>query len=295
MAICDVRIPPKVDLDACTTAYVDGARPKFNVRHVPGGTASGEDRSDPYTMCIEVGDGGPRCYDHHSKEGSDKPACLQALEHARVLWQRQVKICEYVGQMDRGQIFAESSHGFPTLSQLFSGMLLDETLETPEQRFEQGLLIIHAVVESGINPFKCMEPILDLLPRGRHWAELKKEHNKNFEEVIATAKWYTTKAGRKLAVVESTWIGAPRELYKRGADIIVALNPAMSLGLQKIRKFTVATRPHSGVVVAPAMDRLNSLESGWGGPTNGTICGSRKDASSNQTLEEVVNAVIETM
>lgn len=285
----------KVDLDTMLTALVLGLNPVESLFRHCAGSASSAALADTSVVAIEVGGSGriaENNFDHHASStslaasGVDLSSAAQALE-------RMARLVRYVDELDRGLRRAEESSagGFPTLSQLISGMLL--VVKKPEQRMEKGMDILRAVLQAGIDPYACMEPILDAVPHARWYARAKREHDSNFESVLAEAVWHTTKTGRRLAVVETAWIGAPGALYGAGAEIVVALNPAMEITESKtIRKFTVAG---NGISVLSAIQALGECEDGWGGPTHGTIGGSPRERSSELALDEVVQLVIDTL
>ena len=285
----------KVDLDTMMTALVLGLNPAEVLFRCVAGSASSQALADKSVACIEVGGSGRTTennFDHHSSStslaagGVDLSSAAQALE--RLAW-----LVRYVDELDRGVLRAETSveKGFPTLSQLISGMLL--VVKSPEQRMEKGLEILRAVLQSGLDPYGVMEPILDAVPHGRWYANAKREHDANFAAVIAKASWHVSASGRRVAVVETTWIGAPGALYGHGADIVVALNPAMELsGSRTIRKFTIAG---NDISVVPAIEALGEREDGWGGPNHGTIGGSPRERSSSLDLQDVVEVVLEML
>jgi hypothetical protein len=126
----------------------------------------------------------------------------------------------------------------------------------------------------------------------RKWAAAKRDHERFSEQVCGHAKWYFTAEGLKVAVVETSWYGAPGALYGKGADIVIALNPNFEQAGVTYRKFTVAGKD---IVLTPVMEQLNQLENGWGGPAHGTICGSPQGRSSELSLEQVLTVVRSTM
>jgi hypothetical protein len=142
-----------------------------------------------------------------------------------------------------------------------------------------------------------MEPILDHVAHGRVYARMKREHDRQFEAVCDAATWYTTKSGKKLAVVEASWVGAPGALYGKGADVAIALNPEMRkrFGKGTYRKFTVTVNSSEveGLTIFPVLTELLKLEEGWGGPDHGGICGSPIDTDSVLSMEVVVRLAIE--
>ncbi len=279
----------KIDLDTLTAMLVLGIDPTRQAVRQISGSASAEALRDPRTLCLEVGGTGrekENDFDHHGPSmgtGSSLSACAQALR-------RLARLVDYVDELDRGVRRAEEivGGGFPSLAQLVSGMLLVE--RDPERRVACGLEILRAVVQSGLDPYGSMEPLLEHVPGAIRWAEQKRLHDRAFEQVCADAQWHTTASGATLAVVVASWIGAPGALYGRGATFVVALNPAMEAADGKtVRKFTVAG--HRQLVTA-LLEPLQAREPGWGGPQHGSIIGSPRDASSGLGLEEVVALAI---
>ena len=289
----------KVDLDTIATALVLGLRSEEVVFRAISGSASSQALADRSVVCIEVGGSGRATennFDHHTSSplggGGNLSACAQALE-------RLAQLIRYVDELDRGLRRSEvvENGGFPSLSQLVSGMLL--VVKDPNQRMEKGLEILRAVLQSGIDPYGSMEEILDAVSHGRWYASAKREHDRHFEAVCKQAVWCATNNGLRLAVVETTWFGAPGALYGKGAQIVVALNPEMAKrsGSGTYRKFTVAVNNSAveGITVFPVLEELVKLEEGWGGPDHGGICGSSVDRDSSLEMETVVNMVIKRL
>lgn len=280
----------KVDLDTLVTALIMGVNPIEQTFRCLRGSASAQDLNDPEALCVEVGGSGQVAnnnFDHHRREGegesmSNLSACAQALE-------RLARIVRYVDEIDTGKRLAHEGN-FPSLCQLIAGMLL--SVKDPEEQMEKGLAILREVLHSGIDPYASMEPILDAIDGGREYAEVKRRHDQEFEKVAAEAKWFTAKSGHKVAVVETAWFGAPGALYGKGAEIVVCLNPAFERGGAIYRKLTLAGH---GLSIVPALEKLIELESGWGGPAHGTICGSPEGRDSTLSLETVLEIVLETL
>ena len=280
----------KVDLDTIATALVMGVSPLEQVFSAIGGSAAEAQLRDPSTLCIEVGGSGrvsENDFDHHGcaslAEARDLSACAQALE-------RLARLIRYVDEVDRGVLSGKPFKGFPSLVQLVSGMLL--CIREPEEQMKAGLRIFREVLYSGIDPYASMERILDNLPRGREFAQVKKNHERWFKQALSQTKWSTTPHGFKLAVVETTWVGAPGALYGEGADIVIALNPRHEQGGKVYRKFTVCGHRIS---VSNALTHLSQLEPGWGGPTHGTIVGSPVGQDSELSLEQVIQIVTDNV
>ncbi|PJA45004.1 hypothetical protein CO174_05475 [Candidatus Uhrbacteria bacterium CG_4_9_14_3_um_filter_50_9] len=264
----------KVDLDTIATALVLGLRSEDVMFRAIGGSAASAALADSSVVAIEVGGSGRTTennFDHHSSSGllagvTNLSAAAQALE-------RLARLIRYVDELDRGDRRAEQIEGggYPSLSQLISGMLL--VVDSPHLRMEKGLEILRGVLQSGIDPYGSMESILDHIPNARFYAATKREHDRKFEEVCESATWYTTHAGHKLAVVETEWFRAPGALYGKGADIVVAPD----------------------LTVAPALEELARLEKGWGGPAHGGICGSPLGRDSGLEMETVAQIVVEKL
>jgi len=285
----------KVDLDTLVTSLVLGLNPSEILFRAVAGSVSEAMLADTSVMAIEVGGSGrvaENNFDHHSsKEGTTLSSAAQALE-------RLARLVRYVDELDRGDRRAEhvEGGGFPSLSQLISGMLFVE--QSPNVRMERGLELLKVVLHSGIDPFGSMEAILDFIPQGRVYASTKRENDRQFEEVSQMATWYTTTSGRRFAVIETSWIGALGVLYGKGADIVLALNPQMSNpdGSGTYRKFTLAVnRSVVDITVFPVLEELLKLEEGWGGPNHGGICGSPVGRNSELEIDQVVQTVIEKL
>ncbi|MFA6549416.1 MAG: hypothetical protein WCT39_05775 [Candidatus Margulisiibacteriota bacterium] len=278
----------KVDLDALTVGLVMGITPcDQNLRSLKG-SAKAEEIADPAVLCIECGGSGQtdkNNFDHHPSDGEKKidlSAAAQALE-------RLARLVRYVDEVDRG-IRHDTGCQFPSLVQLIAGMKL--IIKDPEEQMRKGLAVLRAVVQSGLDPYGCMEKITSWIPEAETWISEKREHEKRFKEVLDKAIWFTTITGIKVAAVSTTWIGAPGALYGYGAHAVIALNPEFEQGGVKYRKFTVAVHRDTGLNLFSAIENLNALEKGWGGPTHGTIIGSPQGKDSQRTIEEVAGVVV---
>jgi hypothetical protein len=172
----------------------------------------------------------------------------------------------------------KSEELFPTLSDVFSGMLLTE--RNPVEQFHKGVEILKTVIDSKQDPFGRIEGF-------DSYAKAKAENNRQIAKAVEQAQWTTTQSGLKLGYLETEFFGAPGALYGAGAQVVVALNP----NYNGVRKFTIAG---NGIRVDSVKDRLNAKEPGWGGPPSGTILGSPREGS-NLSLEEVVRIVKEAL
>lgn len=277
----------KVDLDTIATAFVMGVDPISQAFRAIAGSASGEQLSDPSTLCIEVGGSGrveANNFDHHEPGMTALSACAQSLE-------RLARIVRYVDDIDRGELEKTQECEFPSLLALISGMLLCE--RRPEEQMKQGLVILREVMHSGVDPYGSMRPILKSIPGAEEWAARKRAHERLGEQVCKKAQWLVTRQNRLLAVVETDWFGAPGALYGQGAEVVIALNPKHERAGKVYRKFTVAGK--DGFSVIPALQKLQELEEGWGGPQHGTICGSPEGHDSELSSEVVTRIVIENL
>lgn len=277
----------KVDLDTIATAFVMGANPIEQVFVAISGSASSSQLADPSNLCIEVGGSGrteDNNFDHHNSGQTSLSAAAQSLE-------RLAKIIRYVDDVDCGRLTKKKKKVFPSLVQLISGMLL--VVKNPEDQMKQGLVILREVLHSGIDPYGCMEPILKEIPDAHIWVSKKREHEKKMQQICGNAMWFTTKAGRKLAVVESDLFGIPGVMQGQGAEIVVALNPEHRSGKKAIRKFTICGS--GGIRVDDVLKTIVKKEDGWGGPAHGTIIGSPTNRDSTLSKEEVANIVVNVL
>lgn len=290
MSIKQLLFGSKVDLDSALASLLMGARlceTSIMAMRVARGSASAEELSDSTILVVEAGGSGRTAennFDHHGPGAPDASSAAQ-------VYKRIGRLVQYVDELDRGYLSGLDRCEFPSLSQLFAGMLL--SVKDPTEQMRHGQRILQEILESGVDPYGSMTPILDDMPGARAWAQVKREHDKKGGDAIASTTWYTTKNGRKLAVLETTWFGAPGALMGVGAEVIVACNP--SHGDLGIKKFTVASNRDVGVTVTPALVEIKKLEEGWGGPAHGTIIGSPMDRSSALAIEEVMRIVIETL
>ncbi|MDP3762547.1 MAG: hypothetical protein Q8Q97_00550, partial [bacterium] len=146
-----------------------------------------------------------------------------------------------------------------------------------------GVEILRRVVLEGIDPYGRMP--VEEVPEWTVYAKAKAENNRQVAEAVKQAEWALTRAGLKLAWLETDFFGAPGALYGIGAQVVVAFSP--HFGPAKTPKFTIAG---NSIKVDAALTELNSREPGWGGPSTGTIIGSPREGS-KLTLDEVVDIV----
>jgi hypothetical protein len=295
----------KVDLDTVGAAFLLGVT-RQDVVEVLCSEASQEDLTDPSVLCIEAGGSGmveANCFDHHMEGGPTASATLQAFDRVfpvetcmhglhdcsqcehiggrRYGSARVAKLVEYIDLFDtRPEVLRAQQEGvsFPTLSDVFSGLLRSE--RDPVEQLHKGVELLGQIVETVANPFGTV-------PGFDSYAEAKAENDRQMAKAVELARWETTSAGRRLAILETEFFGAPGALYGAGANIVVCFNPCF--GNPPVAKFTVAG---NGITVSEALPALNALEEGWGGPATGTIIGSPRSGS-KLTLEQVAGIVRE--
>ncbi len=135
----------KADLDTCLTAHILGVREGNEVFVAPGGAAPGE-LADPEILCIEAGGSGtPQLgnFDHHDPQRHLKPACRQAYDHLHLDNAKLSRLVDYVCLVDEDP----SGHPpvpFPSLSNIFSGMMLIE--KDPLRRFWKGVGLLREIL-----------------------------------------------------------------------------------------------------------------------------------------------------
>lgn len=267
----------KVDLDTTLTALFLAVSESDEIVVVRD-KATNEDLANPDVICVECGGSGQvdlGNFDHHDTDQQLPSACIQAL-HIRDDQNHDLLKClaEYVAILDIKGPEALKAHSklpkdaFPTLSDVFSGMLL-VTREAKEQLLN-GMAILKTVLEQQLDPF-------DLMPKLPGWCdylEAKRKNNETIRVAVEGAKLFETKGGLKAGFVETTVIGALGELYKLGCVVAIAYSP--KFGNPPAPKHTVAG---NGVRVEALLTIFNKYESDWGGPAHGTIIGSPRTGS----------------
>ena len=289
----------KIDLDTCGAAFLLGVSRADEVEVLRGGEATPEDLADPEVVCIEVGGSGQsqlNNWDHHGPEakglGSATLQSWQFICRRQGLWPDDHPISslvEYIDRLDRigPQALGPRQEGlFPTLSDVFAGMLL--TTRDPVEQLHAGVEILREVNNRGLTA--RTRGVYERMPveEVEGWltyAVAKAENNRQVAKAVEKAQWGATSAGLKLAWLKTDFSGAPGALYGVGAQVVVAYSP--HFGPAGVPKFTVAG---NGVRVDAALPELNAWESGWGGPPTGTILGSPREGSA-MTLDEVVGIV----
>lgn len=274
----------KIDLDTVGAAYLLGVNREDEVQVVRG-EATPEDLTNPNVICIEVGGSGQtqlNNWDHHGK-GVQNSATLQVIEemYGGSGTRLQYRLVQYINILDtKGPegLSQKSEELFPTLSDVFAGMLLTE--RDPVEQLQKGIEILKAVEGSEQDPFGRITGF-------DSYAKAKAENNRQIVKAVEQAQRTITQSGLKLGYLETEFFGAPGALYGVGAQVVVVLNP----NLNGVRKFTVAG---NGIRVDAVKAQLDARELGWGGPATGTILGSPREGS-NLSLEEVVKIVKETL
>jgi len=178
----------KIDLDTVGTAFLLGVARADKVEVLRGGAASFEDLGNAEVICIEVGGSGRQSqnnWDHHglgSESSSDCSATMQVWLSVGEAWQERfakfaasvkkaglVSFCssspwsvpwsvqrlvEYINTLDTEgpQSLGQKAEGlFPTLSDLFAGLLLTE--RDPVEQLHKGIELLRDVVVGGWDPY----------------------------------------------------------------------------------------------------------------------------------------------
>jgi len=281
----------KIDLDTVTAAWILGVSRESKVEVLKSGKATEEDLANPEILCIEVGGSGRVIegnFDHHDS-GIMETATLQAWHRAYptlVGRAEKEEVAEYADDLDSVGVdglrrISRKQNKFPTLSDIFAGMLLS-IRESAEQLY-LGIEILNRVVVEGIDPFGIMPA--KKISEWAAYAKAKADNNRQIRKAVEKVHFATTISGKKLAWLETDFFGAPGACYGVGAKVVVAFSP--HFGPDRVPKFTVAG---NDVRVDAVLPELNAREPGWGGPSTGTILGSPREGS-KLTLAEVVEIV----
>ncbi|MEM2001020.1 MAG: hypothetical protein QXT77_00040 [Candidatus Methanomethylicaceae archaeon] len=261
----------QVDMDTALTALICGVSAEDEIVVVRGG-ASPEDLADPSVLCIEAGGSGQvhlNNFDHHDTAEPLPPACRQALEASGKTDPALSRLVDYVAAIDeRGPSGLGPHPGFPTLSDVFSGMRL--SIKNPIEQLHAGLAILTTVLRENLDPFGRMPE----RPQWQEWIEARRREDEGLARARAEAEVFLAKSGKTVGFLQTEFIGALEVLYSLGCQIAIAYSPRF--GNPPIPKYTIAGK---GVRVDHLLPFLNQLEPGWGGPAHGTIIGSPRTGS----------------
>jgi len=270
----------KPDLDTCLTALILGVSEKDEIKVLPG-QASKADLDDPAVYCIEAGGSGLvhlNNFDHHDQLKKLYPACRQAYDKCSMQDERLKRLVDYVCMVDvRTQGYVPAP--FPTLSNVFSGMLFFE--KSPLQQFIRGIAMLRMVMDNNIDPFGTM-PKLD---GWREYLTAKEENNEKLGAVMDNAIFFQSSHGKKIGFGKSEVIGDFTALYDKGCDVAILLNTAF--GENAIRKFAISSKDIA--VKSLLLKHIDEMETGWGG--HDTIICSPLGRSSNLSKEVIIEIV----
>jgi hypothetical protein len=270
----------KPDLDTCLTALILGVSSADEWIVAPDQADAG-DLMDSAVLCIEAGGSGLvhlNDFDHHDPHRPGPPACRQAFDYKKCSDRRLERLVDYVCEVDEGRRH-QSPIVYPSLSTVFSGMLIAET--DPVRRFFAGMSLLDTVLNLEIDPFGTM-------PRLSAWQgyiAAKQDNRRLLDRDLRAAASLKTKAGREIGFMETAAAGALGALKARGCGIAVACG-LMSKGTEG-RKFTIAG---DAPVTAALRAAFEAAEAGWGG--RGEIlssprCGTR--LSPAQVLQIIID------
>jgi hypothetical protein len=276
----------QVDMDTALTAMILGVASTDEIL-ISTHEASPEDLADPEVLCIEAGGSGQVAlnnFDHHNTALPLPPACRQALEVSGRNDPALHRLVDYVATLDAaGPTGLGPSPGFPTLSDVFSGMRL--TIKDPVEQLKAGLAIFATVLGEQLDPFGLMPE----KPEWRGWIEAKRRNDEELARAAVEAEVFVSSSGIKVGFLQTDCVGALGALYGLGCEVAIAYNPRFSppSGGEPIPKYTIGG---NGVRVDHLLPHLNALEPGWGGPTHGTIIASPRTGSrlDPETVKQLV-------
>lgn len=223
----------KPDLDTCLTALIMGVSKEDEII-ISNSDASKADIFNPDILCIEAGGSGLidlNNFDHHDPDKYFPPACRQAYDFKGIKDDKLEQLVEYVCMVDDG-LKNHPVAAFPSLSNIFSGMLLVEKNKLIQ--FFKGIEILRTVLDNDLDPFSTMPDIEEW----RIYKNAKEENQRRVEEVIRSAEFYNSVSGMKVGFVQSDFIGGIGTLYSQGCDVVIMYNPAF--GEPPVKKYTIA-------------------------------------------------------
>lgn len=204
-----------------------------------------------------------------------------AVQEALATLVDYVAILDTRGPEELRQRSGLKEEAFPTLSDVFSGMLL--CTKAPKEQLLLGISIFWALFEHNLHPFGVMPE----LPEWEEYIEAKRRHKEAVAKALGRAEFFMTRSGRRAAYIMAEEIGVVSALYSQGAEVVIAFCPRY--GDPPGPKFTIAGH---GVRVDHLLPYLSALEPGWGGPAHGTILGSLRTGT-NLTPQEIISLVRE--
>lgn len=273
----------KPDLDTCLTGLILGVEETDEVVAVRGDAAEA-DLKDRRVFCIEAGGSGMTQlgnFDHHNTDDYFPPACRQSYDHSNYRKERLDQLVEYVSMVDENRKDHPPAP-FPSLSNLFSGMLFVE--KGPILQFHAGIKLLRMVLAKGLDPFETMPALVEW----ETYVAAKLENQKQLAMILARAEFHTSRSGLRIGYSEQDAIGGIGILYKQGCHVVVLYSE--KFGQPPMRKFTIAG---NGIAVGHLKPFLSELESGWGGTR--TILGSPREKATRLSKEHLLSIVKEHM
>lgn len=273
-------------MDTALTAFIRGVSSADEIVAVKE-RASPEDLANPEVLCIEAGGSGQVAlnnFDHHNTSLPLPPACRQALEASGRNDPAFCRLVDYVAAIDAaGPTALGPAPGFPTLSDVFSGMRL--SVKDPVEQLRAGLQIFATVLSQSLDPFGLMPERSEW----QAWIEAKRREDEGLARARAEAEIFVSHSGRKAGFLQTEYFGALGVLYELGCEVAIAYNPRFTppSGGDPIPKYTIGG---NGVRVDHLLPFLNALEPGWGGPAHGTIIASPRTGSrlDPETIKQLV-------
>jgi hypothetical protein len=263
----------QADMDTCLTALLLGVSQEDEVVVVREDAAP-VDLQDPTVLCIEAGGSGQverQNFDHHNTTCLLPPACQQALQVTGCNDPVLVRLVEYVTALEVSGprvLPVLPAPGFPTLSQIFSGMRL--VVQEPAAQLMAGLAIFTTVLTQGLDPFGLMP----CLPAWQSFLAAKRQNTTAITQAKMQAEIFVSKRGLTVGFLETTAIGALGALYALGCAVAIGYTPRF--GPASLPKYTIGG---NGMQMLHLLPLLNALEPGWGGPAHGTIIASPRTGS----------------
>lgn len=282
----------KIDLDTVAACFIAQVTREDEVEVVGCIQVAKEDLENPNILCIGVGGSGRRYLNNWDK-GKGSSITRQMWEQGGCnitfpggTWQVETLIDYIEGSLSvkkPRQKEAKDSQFFPTLLDIFEGMLLSTRGEV--EKLHCGVGILRTLVRKGLDPF-------GLMPEDNIWfdySQAKARYNREVRKLKKQAQWTTTSSGFSMVSVESDFLKAAYILlHKLGAQIAVVLNPRYRLRSREMRMFTISS---NNIELNTLLPELNSQERGWKIIGNGKTLYSSCYRSSGLSLKKVIRVV----
>lgn len=269
----------KADLDTVSTAaMLTDSLDNLKIKHLEN-KATNRDLKDSSILCIECGGDGLCAlnnYDHH--ENDDLPcATVQAFNMIGAP-ESFLQFVDHVSFIDTNTrlcntLLPSNKTGY-SVSALFSGMLY--LYHDENERFTKGYALIKTILSSD-DLLNTVWNIPLLSDNFKRYANAKTALQHHLSEEICKAKTFSID-GYKFMILHSELAGVHGLLKRHGATISIAIN-------DNLHKISISFAQQTLPIAKFILEKLNRIETGWGGHIDKGIIASPYQGSSLTDIE----------